>query len=117
MLRAGGRVASLEFGVPKPAPARAAWGLYTAVGLPLFGRLASRQWARVGRFLGPSIRGFYERHPLERIVEYWLAAGLVDVEVRRMSLGGGVLMWARKGGDRAAGEGMGRAAHAAGGRA
>src|SRR5205807_179919 len=82
------------------ARTRAAWRLYTAVGLPLLGRLASREWARVGRFLGPSIRGFYEQHPLERIVEYWLAAGLVDVEVRRMSLGGGVLMWARKGGDR-----------------
>ena len=108
---------SLEFGVPQRAPTRAAWRLYTAVGLPLLGRLASREWARVGRFLGPSIRGFYEQHPLERIVEYWLAAGLVDVEVRRMSLGGGVLMWARKGGDRPVGEGMGAAARAAGGRA
>ncbi len=48
------------------APARAAWRLYTAVGLPALGGLASREWAQVGRFLGPSIRGFYERHPLER---------------------------------------------------
>jgi hypothetical protein len=37
--------------------------------------------------------------------------------VRRMSLGGGVLMWARKRGDGPAGEGMGTAARAAGGRA
>jgi demethylmenaquinone methyltransferase/2-methoxy-6-polyprenyl-1,4-benzoquinol methylase len=50
----------------------------------------------VGRFLGPSIRGFYARHPLERIVGYWQAAGLEDVRVRRMSLGGGVVMWANK---------------------
>jgi len=117
VLRGGGRIASLEFGVPQRAPTRAAWRLYTAVGLPLLGRLASREWARVGRFLGPSIRGFYEQHPLERIVEYWLAAGLVDVEVRRMSLGGGVLMWARKPRDRPAGESVRTAAHAAGGRA
>jgi demethylmenaquinone methyltransferase/2-methoxy-6-polyprenyl-1,4-benzoquinol methylase len=97
VVRPGGRVASLEFGVPPWAPARAAWRLYTAVGLPALGRLSSREWAQVGRFLGPSIRGFYARHPLERIVSYWREAGLEDVHVRRMSLGGGVVMWAVKG--------------------
>jgi demethylmenaquinone methyltransferase / 2-methoxy-6-polyprenyl-1,4-benzoquinol methylase len=96
VVRPGGRVASLEFGVPPWAPARAAWRLYTAVGLPALGRLESREWARVGRFLGPSIRGFYARHPLERIVGYWREAGLEDVRVRPMSLGGGVVMWATK---------------------
>jgi demethylmenaquinone methyltransferase/2-methoxy-6-polyprenyl-1,4-benzoquinol methylase len=97
VVRPGGRVASLEFGVPPLAPARAAWRLYTAVGLPALGRLASREWADVGRFLGPSIRGFYARHPVERIVDYWRAAGLEDVRVRRMSLGGGIVMYARRG--------------------
>jgi demethylmenaquinone methyltransferase/2-methoxy-6-polyprenyl-1,4-benzoquinol methylase len=92
VVRPGGRVASLEFGVPPRAPARAAWRLYTAVGLPALGRLTSREWARVGRFLGPSIRGFYAAHPLERIVGYWREAGLEDVRVRRMSLGGGIVM-------------------------
>jgi demethylmenaquinone methyltransferase/2-methoxy-6-polyprenyl-1,4-benzoquinol methylase len=96
VVRPGGRVGSLEFGVPPWAPARAAWRLYTAVGLPSLGRLASRDWAQVGRFLGPSIRGFYDRHPLERIVGYWEQAGLQDVRVRRMSLGGGVIMSAMK---------------------
>jgi demethylmenaquinone methyltransferase/2-methoxy-6-polyprenyl-1,4-benzoquinol methylase len=89
-------VASLEFGVPPWPPARAAWRLYTAVGLPALGRLSSREWAQVGRFLGPSIRGFYERHPLDAIVGYWRQAGLQDVRVRRMSLGGGVVMSATK---------------------
>lgn len=97
VVRPGGRVGSLEFGVPPWAPAQVAWRLYTAVGLPALGRLASPEWARVGRFLGPSIRGFYARHPLEAIVGYWQEAGLEDVRVRRMSLGGGVVMWARKG--------------------
>jgi demethylmenaquinone methyltransferase/2-methoxy-6-polyprenyl-1,4-benzoquinol methylase len=96
VVRAGGRVASLEFGVPPWPPAYAAWRLYTAFGLPTLGRLASREWAQVGRFLGPSIRGFYERHPLEAIVGYWQQAGLTDVRVRRMSVGGGVVMSARK---------------------
>jgi demethylmenaquinone methyltransferase/2-methoxy-6-polyprenyl-1,4-benzoquinol methylase len=34
VVRPGGTVASLEFGVPPWAPARAAWRFYTAVGLP-----------------------------------------------------------------------------------
>lgn len=104
VLRAGGRIASLEFGVPPWAPARAAWRLYTAIGLPALGRIASREWFEVGRFLGPSIRGFYQRHPLERIAGYWRAAGLEDVQVRRMSLGGGVIMVARKGAAAAPGD-------------
>jgi demethylmenaquinone methyltransferase/2-methoxy-6-polyprenyl-1,4-benzoquinol methylase len=96
VVRPGGRVASLEFGIPPSAVARTAWRIYTAVGLPLLGRLASRDWERVGRFLGPSITGFYRRHPLERIVGYWHEAGMGAVEVRRMSLGGGIVMSAIK---------------------
>ncbi|MEA2215581.1 MAG: demethylmenaquinone methyltransferase / 2-methoxy-6-polyprenyl,4-benzoquinol methylase [Solirubrobacteraceae bacterium] len=96
VVRPGGRVASLEFGVPPLAPARLAWRFYTAVGLPSLGRLASPEWARVGSFLGPSIRGFYERHPVAELVGYWRRAGLRDVRVRRMSLGGGIVMSATR---------------------
>jgi demethylmenaquinone methyltransferase / 2-methoxy-6-polyprenyl-1,4-benzoquinol methylase len=92
VVRGGGRVASVEFGVPPLAPARWAWRLYTAVGLPVLGRIASPEWSRVGRFLGPSIRGFYAAYPLEELVELWEWAGLEDVRVRHMSLGGGVVM-------------------------
>jgi demethylmenaquinone methyltransferase / 2-methoxy-6-polyprenyl-1,4-benzoquinol methylase len=116
VLRPGGRIASLEFGVPPLAPARWAWRVYTGVGLPVLGRLASREWADVGRFLGPSIRGFYARHPPARIVEYWQQAGLEDVVVRRMSLGGGVVMSARRAGADAPAAGTdGRAATGVGG--
>jgi demethylmenaquinone methyltransferase / 2-methoxy-6-polyprenyl-1,4-benzoquinol methylase len=96
VLRPGGRIASLEFGVPGRLPARLAWRLYTGIGLPALGRAVSREWGQVGRFLGPSIRAFYELHPIERIVGYWHEAGLEDVRVRRMSLGGGIVMSARK---------------------
>lgn len=96
VVRPAGRVASLEFGVPPRTAAYAAWRLYTAVGLPTLGRLASREWAEVGRFLGPSICGFYARHPLARIISYWQEAGLEDVRVTQMSLGGGVVMSASK---------------------
>jgi demethylmenaquinone methyltransferase/2-methoxy-6-polyprenyl-1,4-benzoquinol methylase len=92
----GGRVGYLEFAVPPGRLARLAWRFYTAVGLPLLGRMVSREWGEVGRFLGPSIAGFYERHPLERIVEYWREAGLENVVVRRMSLGGGIVMSATR---------------------
>jgi len=96
VVRPGGRVASLEFGVPPAMPARAAWRLYTGLGLPALGRLASRDWYEVGRFLGPSIRDFYARHPLDRIIGYWRDAGLDDIRLRRMSLGGGVIMSATR---------------------
>ncbi len=92
----GGRVGYLEFAVPPGRLARLAWRFYTAVGLPLLGRMVSREWGEVGRFLGPSIAGFYERHPLERIVGYWREAGLEDIMVRRMSLGGGIVMSATR---------------------
>jgi demethylmenaquinone methyltransferase/2-methoxy-6-polyprenyl-1,4-benzoquinol methylase len=106
VVKPGGRVASLEFGVPPLPAARVAWRFYTAVGLPVLGRLASREWAEVGRFLGPSIRGYYARHPVQQIAGYWREAGLADVSVRRMSLGGGIVMSATK----AAGTGDARGA-------
>ncbi|HEX3510013.1 MAG TPA: class I SAM-dependent methyltransferase [Solirubrobacteraceae bacterium] len=92
VIRPGGRMAMLEFGVPPWAPARAAWELYTRAGLPLLGGLFGAQWREVGRFLGPSIRAFYARHPVEAIVGYWRDAGLRDVRVRRMSFGGGIVL-------------------------
>jgi demethylmenaquinone methyltransferase/2-methoxy-6-polyprenyl-1,4-benzoquinol methylase len=101
VLRPGGRIASLEFGVPPRAVPRLAWRFYTAFGLPVLGRLFSRDWAAVGRFLGPSIAGFYARHPLPAIVGYWHDAGLRDIHVRRMSLGGGIVMSATRSGARA----------------
>ena len=96
VLRPGGAIGSVEFGVPRFAPARAAWRLYTEIGLPLLGRAFSREWEQVGRFLGPSIRGFYEHHPQERVIGYWREAGLEQVALRRMSFGAGVVMSARK---------------------
>jgi demethylmenaquinone methyltransferase/2-methoxy-6-polyprenyl-1,4-benzoquinol methylase len=92
VVKPGGRVSSLEFCVPGGVwfwP----WRLYTRIGLPALGRLASHSWFEVGRFLGPSIEGFYRRYPLRRQIELWEAAGIGRVEVRRMSLGGGVAIW------------------------
>jgi demethylmenaquinone methyltransferase/2-methoxy-6-polyprenyl-1,4-benzoquinol methylase len=100
VVRPGGRVAMLEFFVPPRPVLYPAWWLYTRLGLPALGRLVSRDWFEVGRFLGPSIDGFWRRHPLPEVVEMWRDAGIESVEVRKMSLGGGVVMWGMKNGGR-----------------
>jgi demethylmenaquinone methyltransferase/2-methoxy-6-polyprenyl-1,4-benzoquinol methylase len=100
VVRPGGRIASLEFAVPPNPLWRAAWRLYTQLGLPLLGRAVSREWAYTGRFLARSIPDFYLRHPLERVLEMWRAAGIEAVQTRRMSLGGGVVIWGTRGGER-----------------
>jgi demethylmenaquinone methyltransferase/2-methoxy-6-polyprenyl-1,4-benzoquinol methylase len=98
VIRPGGRVAMLEFFVPGNPLARIPWELYVRAGLPLLGRLISPGWREVGTFLGPSIRDFWERWPLERLLTAWSDAGLVDVQARTLSLGGGIVVWGRRGG-------------------
>jgi len=93
VVRPGGRIAMLEFHVPPRPLLYAAWWLYTRAGLPALGRLVSRDWYEVGRFLGPSIDGFWAEHPLPELVRIWRDAGIGSVEARKMSLGGGVVMW------------------------
>jgi demethylmenaquinone methyltransferase/2-methoxy-6-polyprenyl-1,4-benzoquinol methylase len=95
VVRPSGTIASLEFAIPR-APWRAAWELYVRVGLPVLGRVISPGWHEVGRFLGPSIRSFYARHPLDELLELWRSAGIEDVRRRRLSLGGGIVVWGRK---------------------
>jgi demethylmenaquinone methyltransferase/2-methoxy-6-polyprenyl-1,4-benzoquinol methylase len=101
VVRPGGRVASLEFAVPSSPLFRAAWRAYTRVGLPALGRVVSPQWRETGSFLARSIPEFYARHPLEQVVRLWSEAGIGSVNIRRMSLGGGVVMWGTRDGGRA----------------
>jgi len=96
VVKPGGTVAMVEFGVPSRPVLRALWRHYTRVWLPALGRLLSREWQEVGRFLGPNIEGFYARVPLPALVALWERAGLTDVRVRRMSFGAGVVMTAVK---------------------
>jgi demethylmenaquinone methyltransferase/2-methoxy-6-polyprenyl-1,4-benzoquinol methylase len=96
VVKPGGTIASLEFFVPRSPPLRALWRVYTRVGLPLLGRLVSREWAEVGRFLARSIPGYYERYPLTELCEQWRAAGIGSVTARPMSLGAGVVMWGKR---------------------
>jgi demethylmenaquinone methyltransferase/2-methoxy-6-polyprenyl-1,4-benzoquinol methylase len=96
VLRPGGTLANLEFHVPSEPVWRPAWRLYTRAVLPAAGRLVSRAWYEVGRFLGPSIEDLYRRLPLVDQLTLWRRAGIGDVRARVMSLGGGVVVWGRK---------------------
>jgi demethylmenaquinone methyltransferase / 2-methoxy-6-polyprenyl-1,4-benzoquinol methylase len=93
VVRRGGRIASLEFMLPPNPIARALWHAYTRLCMPVLGRLISRDWHEVGRFLGPSITDLYRRVPLDRQLELWRAAGIAHPQAQVMSFGGGVVIW------------------------
>src|SRR5512133_424156 len=95
--RPGGTIAGLEFAVPRGIW-RPLWRAYVGVVLPAAGRTIDPGWHEVGRFLGGSIREFWRRYPLERQLELWRAAGVESVRYRRLSLGGGIVLWGRRGG-------------------
>lgn len=95
VVRPGGPLASLEFAVPAGAW-RPLWDVYVGAVLPAAGRLLSPAWGEVGRFLAPSIRGFYRDHPLAAQLDWWRAAGVHDVQARRLSVGGGVVIWGHR---------------------
>ena len=97
VVRPGGTVAMLEFDVPRGVW-RPLWDLWVGIGLPVAGRLISPGWHEVGRFLGPSIRAFHAAYPEPALLALWRDAGIADVRSRRLSLGGGVVMWGRRDG-------------------
>jgi len=95
VLKPGGLMLSLDFAVPR-GPAYPLWRLYTGLVLPLAGAALSQPWRRVGSFLGASIRSFYRQWPEETLLELWRHCGFSDVQAQRLSLGGALLMWARR---------------------
>jgi demethylmenaquinone methyltransferase/2-methoxy-6-polyprenyl-1,4-benzoquinol methylase len=98
VLKPGGRIGMIEFGVPQRAVTRELWRAHTRVGLPLLGRLVSPAWVEVGRFLGPNIEEFHAREP--DLAGLWRRAGIRDVGIRRMSFGAGIVMSGIRDGDR-----------------
>ena len=96
VLKPGGRLASLEFGLPENRLVKSLWYAYTRGVLPLAAAPISRGWRRVGPFLGPSISRFYGKYTLDDLRLMWTNAGIIDVNVKRLSLGGGVVMWGTK---------------------
>jgi demethylmenaquinone methyltransferase/2-methoxy-6-polyprenyl-1,4-benzoquinol methylase len=96
VVKPGGRIGMVEFGVPDAVVLRGLWRAWTRIGLPAIGAAVARPWYDVGRFLGPSIEGLHRDEP--DLVALWRTAGIRDVAQRRLSFGAGVVMWGVKDG-------------------
>ncbi len=96
VLKPGGRLLSLEFSVPPNPVARVLWRVYTRAVLPMAGALVSRGWRDVGAFLGPSISHLHQSYNENNLRELWLRLGILDVQIKRLSLGGAVVVWGTK---------------------
>ena len=97
VLRPGGRIGSVEFGMPDAPALRAGWKAYAhGVGRGVAGAFGPG-WREVGTFLPRSIEAWASDWPVERQLETWTEAGVVDLRVRRMTLGAGVVIVGRRG--------------------
>jgi demethylmenaquinone methyltransferase / 2-methoxy-6-polyprenyl-1,4-benzoquinol methylase len=96
VLRPGGRVAMLEFGVPQSPAIRPLWRLYSNRILPFMSQFAPGGWDVVGDFLGPNISSFISEHPISSLVADWQRLGFAAIRSYELSAGGAFVMSARK---------------------
>ena len=96
VLKPGGQLLSLEFGVPEIYWIRALWLIYNKVVMPIVTIPISRGWHRVGCFLGSNISDFRQRCPVDRITAIWRENGIPLVETRRLFQGVAIVMWGTK---------------------
>lgn len=96
VLKPGGELLSLEFGVPEKTWVQVPWRIYNKVVMPVMTIPVSRGWHRVGRFLGPSIWNFGQRCPVDRLAAMWRESGIPVVETKRLFEGIAIVMWGAK---------------------
>ena len=96
VLKPGGELLSLEFGIPEALWVRALWEIYNRVVMPVMTIPVSRGWHRVGCFLGPSISGFCKRYPVDRLAAIWRDNGIPLVESRPLLKGAAIVMCGTK---------------------
>ena len=89
VVKPGGRIGMVEFGVPDNAVLRRLWRIHTRVGLPLIGRAVSSDWYSVGRFLGPNVEQFHDVVP--DLPALWRDAG-IEAEQHDLSFGAGIVV-------------------------
>ncbi len=93
VVKPGGRLALLEFAIPRRPWLRWGWLAYTRAVMPVATLPLSPGWRRVGSFLGPSISKLYAGRTVEDLQLLVQGAGIGDARCREMSLGGAVLIW------------------------
>ena len=96
ILKPGGQLLSLEFGVPETFWIRALWLIYNRVVMSIMTIPISRGWHRVGCFLGPSISEFCQRCPVDRLAAMWRENGIPLVETRPLLRGVAIVTWGTK---------------------
>jgi len=96
VLKPGGILASVEFGVPTGRITRAGWTAYARGVFPLASHVFPGGWGHVGSFLPYSIVEWARAWPPERQARAWNDAGIDDVRIRTMTFGTAVLMRGRK---------------------
>jgi demethylmenaquinone methyltransferase/2-methoxy-6-polyprenyl-1,4-benzoquinol methylase len=97
VLKPGGELLSLEFGIPEAFWVRALWEIYNRVVMPVMTIPVSRGWHRVGCFLGSSISDFCQRCPVDRLAAIWRDNGIPLVETKPLLKGAAIVMWGTKG--------------------
>jgi len=96
VLKPGGELLSLEFGIPEALWARGLWEIYNRVVMPVMTIPVSPGWHRVGCFLGSSIRDFCRRCPVDHLAAIWRDNGIPPVETRPLLKGAAIVMWGTK---------------------
>jgi demethylmenaquinone methyltransferase / 2-methoxy-6-polyprenyl-1,4-benzoquinol methylase len=97
VVKPGGRIGMVEFGVPGDPALRSLWRIHTRAGLPLIGRVVSRDWYDVGRFLGPNIEQFHAAEP--DLPALWRNAGVAGTTQHNLSFGAGIVVTGVRDGD------------------
>ena len=90
VVKPGGQIAMVEFGVPSDPALRVLWRIHTRAGLPLIGRVVSKEWHEVGQFLGPNIENFHAEEP--DLPALWRAAGIGEARQQNLSFGAGIVV-------------------------
>ena len=93
VVRTGGTIASLEFGVPPSLLPRIGWRVFTGVVAPVAGRVMSPGWGHAMSFLRTSIPEFWREHPMGEVTDMHRAAGIEDLRIKRLTFGAAVVIW------------------------